>query len=116
MAYAIKQLFHINAPREKVYEAISTIDGLSNWWSTNTTGDAGKDGIIQFHFGEHGGPQMKVTNLKQNENVTWECVSTEGWDGHIFTFDLDENDGKTRVRFSHSIAKGKTDGSGILAR
>ncbi|MBI3259882.1 MAG: SRPBCC domain-containing protein, partial [Ignavibacteriae bacterium] len=21
---------------------------------------------------------------------------------HIFTFDLDENDGKTRVRFSHS--------------
>jgi len=32
----------------------------------------------------------------------WECVaSPHGWLGHHFHFSLDENEGKTRVRFSH---------------
>lgn len=103
MTYSIKHLFHINAPREKVYEAISTIAGLSGWWTATTAGNPEIGGTIQFRFGEYGGPQMKVTKLIPNENVTWECVpSSNGWDGHIFTFSLDENEGKTRVRFSQS--------------
>lgn len=99
---SIKNLFHIAAPGEKVYKAISTIDGLSNWWTTQTTGESKVDGIIQFRFGE-GGPDMKVKELKPNESVTWECVAgPEDWLGNIFTFNLDENDGKTRVRFEQS--------------
>lgn len=103
MNYSIKHLFHINAPREKVYEAISTIDGLSKWWTTKTSGNPEVGGIINFGFGEHQGPNMKVTKLVPNENVTWVGVpESHGWEDHIFTFALDENEGKTRVRFSHS--------------
>ena len=99
--YAIKHRFHINAPKEKVFEAISTINGLSNWWTTKTTGDASPGGVLKFHFGEMEGPQMKVIDLNPGEKLTWECVASPfGWTGHTFTFLLDENDGKTRVRFS----------------
>jgi uncharacterized protein YndB with AHSA1/START domain len=101
MSHAIKYLFHINAPREQVYQAITSIDGLSKWWTAESTGDAGKDGVIQFRFGGQG-PDMKVADLKLNEQVSWECVaSPHGWVGNRLSFMLDENDGKTRVRFAH---------------
>jgi uncharacterized protein YndB with AHSA1/START domain len=101
MTYSIKHLFHIDAPKQKVFEAISTIDGLANWWTAQTSGSTDVNGIIQFRFGEVG-PDMKVTKTLSNESTTWECVaSPHGWVGHTFTILLDENDGKTRVRFSH---------------
>ena len=74
MKYAIKHLFHINASKEKVFEAISTINGLLNWWTAKTTGDAAVGSIIHFRFAEMGGPDMKVTEAKPNEKISWECV------------------------------------------
>lgn len=101
MAHAIKHLFHISAPREKVYEALTNISGLGQWWTAETTGNAGEGGTIQFRFGGQG-PDMKVTSLQPNEKVSWECVeSPHGWVGNTLSFMLDDNDGKTRVRFAH---------------
>ena len=103
MTYSIKHLVHINAKRSDVCKAISTINGLSNWWTTKTSGNEKTGGIIQFRFGDFGGPDMKVTEVKPDESISWECVeSPHGWTGHTFTIKLDDNEGKTRVRFSHS--------------
>ena len=111
MTYSIKHLFHIKAAREKVFEAISTINGLSNWWTKETSGDASLNGTIVFRFGPHGGFDMKVSEYIKNEKITWTCVeSSHGWKGHFFTFILDENDGKTRVRFSHDGYESQDDG------
>jgi uncharacterized protein YndB with AHSA1/START domain len=100
---SIKHLFHINASKEKVFEALTTIKGLSGWWTNKVSGDAKVDGVIEFRFGDFGGPDMKVKEIKPNESVTWECVGkNDGWSGHIFTFKLDINDNKTRVRFEQS--------------
>ncbi len=102
MNHSIKHLFHIGAPKEKVFEAISTIKGLSNWWTTKTTGGNNINEIIQFTFGEMEGPTMRITEIIPNQKIKWQCVaSTHGWVEHTFTFLLDDNDGKTRVRFSH---------------
>jgi uncharacterized protein YndB with AHSA1/START domain len=100
--YAIKHLFHITASIEKVFEAISTINGLSNWWTIETSGKHTLGDIIQFRFACNGGPDMKVIELTSHTKVVWECIeSNHGWRGHIFTFLLDENVDKTRVRFTH---------------
>ena len=110
--YSIKHLFHIHASKEKVFEAISTIHGLSNWWTTKTSGSDAVGGVLTFHFGEMEGPQMKVIELKPNEKVSWECVKSPfNWDGNIFTFSLDENDGKTRVRFLENALSDEGDGN-----
>ena len=99
---SIKHLFHINASNEKVYEAITTINGLSNWWTKQTSGETNPGDTIQFRFGE-GGPDMKVIELKQKELVAWECVAgVSDWIGTKFHFHLDINDQKTRVRFEQS--------------
>lgn len=102
----INHLFHINASIEKVFEALTTIKGLSSWWTSTTRGDCLVGGIIEFRFGDFGGPDMKVKEIKTNESVTWECVGgPEDWVGHIFTFNLDSNEGKTRIRFEQSSWK-----------
>lgn len=101
--YSIKHLFHINASKEKVFEALTTIQGLSGWWTAATSGETKVGGILSFRFGDFGGPDMKVKELIPNESVTWECVGeNEGWQGHIFTFQLDTNENKTRVRFEQA--------------
>jgi uncharacterized protein YndB with AHSA1/START domain len=102
MAYSIKHLFHINAPIEKVFEAVLSINGLSNWWTSNTKGSETVGGIIEFRFGETG-LDMKITELIQNEKTGWECIGgIPGWIGNTLQFLFDENEGKTRVRFSHN--------------
>ena len=99
----IKHLLHINADTEKVFQAISTLDGLSNWWTTQTSGDSKLNGTIEFRFGDMG-PDMKVVLIVPNQTLVWECVGgADDWIGHQFRFDLDSNEGKTRVRFQQSI-------------
>jgi uncharacterized protein YndB with AHSA1/START domain len=103
MTQAIKHLFHINASKEKIFEALTTIKGLAGWWTLKTSGDTKLGGIIEFRFGDFGGPDMKVKELIPNESVTWECVGgPQDWMGHIFTFNLDMNENKTRVRFEQT--------------
>ncbi len=103
MKYSIKHLFHIDAPKEKVFEAISTIEGLSNWWTTQTKGGDGLNDTIQFNFGSSIGPEMKIVDLKPFEELIWECTASQHrWKRHTFIFSLDENEGKTQVRFSHN--------------
>jgi uncharacterized protein YndB with AHSA1/START domain len=102
MTYSSKHLYHIDAAQEYIFKAISTIEGLSNWWTVQTAGDTAVGGEIQFDFGDFTGPKMKVIASVPNSKVVWECIdSPHGWIGNTFTFLLDENDGKTRVRFSH---------------
>lgn len=106
----IKHLFHITASWEKVYQALTTIDGLANWWTAQTSGETKIGGIIDFGFGNQMVTKMKVTDLKPNELVKWECVGGfDDWIGTTVTFQLDENDGKTRVRFSHDSWKEASD-------
>ncbi|WP_282160775.1 SRPBCC family protein [Ulvibacterium marinum] len=103
MTYSIKHLFHIDAPRQNVFNAIATIEGLSNWWTVQTEGSSGLGKHIQFDFGDYKGPKMKIIELVADEKIVWECVASDhGWLGHTFVFSLDENEGKTRVRFSHN--------------
>lgn len=98
----IKHLFHIAKPRQEVYSLVSTIDGLAGWWTTDTSGDSSLGGTIDFKFGQHGGFTMKVVAQETDKLVTWEVVTgPPNWIGHQISFQLDDNDGKTRVRFSH---------------
>ena len=48
------------------------------------------------------GFQFEVVELIENKKIAWKCVEAAmPIEGHIMTYSLDENDGKTRVRFNH---------------
>ena len=100
--YCIKLQLLINASLEHIFEKLTSINGLQEWWTLQTTGDANKDGIIDFRFGEKHFIQMKVTETKPNEFVKWKCLQAdEDWIGTIVTFSLEKNNEKTLLRFKH---------------
>jgi uncharacterized protein YndB with AHSA1/START domain len=105
----IRHLLHISAPQHKVYEAISTIKGLKNWWTAQTTGSDTLNSTLFFRFGEMG-PDFKVTELVPAEKVKWQCTAgMPDWIGTTLQFTLDQNEGKTRVRFEHAGWKQESD-------
>jgi uncharacterized protein YndB with AHSA1/START domain len=106
----IKHLFHISSPRNKVYEAISTIEGLANWWTTQTSGKSEAGDVLEFRFGPQFLNKMKVVELVPDRSVTWECIEANpDWVGTKLSFQLDDNEGKTRVKFLHAGWKEASD-------
>ncbi|HTV27674.1 MAG TPA: SRPBCC domain-containing protein [Xanthobacteraceae bacterium] len=84
-----------------VYQALTTLDGLSGWWTTDTHGENKVGGVLRFRFGS-GGFDMKVLELKPAEHVLWQVVDgPEEWLGTKVSFDLKQNGDWTVVLFKH---------------
>ena len=99
----------INATSEKVYEAITTQEGLANWWAKQTIAKSEVGFVNIFTFGTFRN-EMKVTMLNPNRKVEWHCInSLEEWIGTNISFDLEEKNGRTILRFAHSGWKAITD-------
>ena len=100
MSHTIHHLLHINAPIDKVFIALSSIEELKLWYTTEVQGSSKLNEIIEFKFG---GVDFhtKVIELVANEKIVMECVATSlPLVGQKVTYELDQNDEKTRVRFS----------------
>ncbi len=66
---------HIHATPKQVFEALTTTDGLSQWWTTQVTLEPGTGGLIHFTFQGDFHPEMKQTALEPNVLVRWTCVA-----------------------------------------
>jgi len=98
----IKLLMHINSTKEKVFKALTESNELSEWYTTVVNGKFELNEIISFEFVNFAKFKFKVIAIIQNESVYLEIVESEfGNVGHIMKYDLDENDGKTRVRYTY---------------
>src|ERR1039457_5898501 len=73
---------------DDAYKALTTLEGLSGWWTNNTQGETKVGGVIQFRFGA-GGIDMKVLELDRNKRVLWQVVDGPAeWIGTTVGFDL----------------------------
>lgn len=98
----IKLLMHINSTKEKVFKALTESNELSEWYTTVVNGKFELNEIISFEFVNFAKFKFKVIAIIQNESVYLEIVESEfGNIGHLMKYDLDENDGKTRVRYTY---------------
>jgi len=89
------------ASPEKVYEALTTVDGLAGWWTDDTTGDAAVGGVIEFRF-PPGGFDMEVVEQRPSEHVSWKVVDgPEEWVGTTVDWELRQDDDMTIVLFKH---------------
>lgn len=97
----------IKSSSNKVYNAISTIGGLANWWTNEVEGEENIGGKITFRFrttaGELKGEMtMEVRELNPSKSVRWLCVDgPEEWVGTEISFDLSEQDGQIIIMFGH---------------
>jgi uncharacterized protein YndB with AHSA1/START domain len=94
----IRHRVGIKATPRKVYEAISTIEGLRHWWISETQGEARPGGVILFGFTD-----MKVVKSRPGKLVQWKCVrGPNEWVGTDVTFELKHKEGQTFVIFTHA--------------
>jgi uncharacterized protein YndB with AHSA1/START domain len=101
-----------NAPRTRVFAAISTIDGLRGWWTPITGGSPALGGQLRFEFtGLEECIIMQVDQMSFPDSVHWTCVMHTGleeWRGTQVKFALVERTAKTcDLRFRHVGLKPK---------
>lgn len=106
-------MFHIHhrigikASIDKVYNALSTVEGIAAWWTRDTTGtsDIGQTMALRFlslEGNELGSMLFEVKELAPNKQVRWYFHDGPAeWIGTEVTFELSEQDGYTIVLFSH---------------
>ncbi len=82
---------------DKVYQALTTVAGISGWWAEQTTGNPGLlGGVIETSTGL----DMKVTELDPGKLVRWEAVTgPAGWLGTSISWDLLQDGDWTIVMF-----------------
>jgi uncharacterized protein YndB with AHSA1/START domain len=86
---------------EQVCAALTTLEGLSGWWTEQTTGDTEIGGVIEFRFGP-GGFDMQVTELEPGHRVTWSVVDgPPEWVGTTVRWELRHDGDYTIVMFRH---------------
>ena len=90
-----------NASPERVYDALTTLEGLGGWWTETTTGDPGPGGVIEFRFAP-GGFDMEVTELDPGRTVRWRVVDgPPEWVGTDISWELRPDGDWTIVMFRH---------------
>lgn len=88
------------------YKALTTCKGLSAWWTDRITGASKVGGVLQFRFGERGGFDMKVLELRPNKRVLWQVIEGPAeWIGTNVRFDLKQEEDYTIVLFKHESWK-----------
>jgi uncharacterized protein YndB with AHSA1/START domain len=95
------------APLSKVYAALSTVKGVSGWWTEETAGDFKLGGTITVRFrslsGEEiGGMQFEPVKLDPDRAVHWRFTSgPPEWLGTEVTFSLSRAGDRTIILFAH---------------
>ncbi len=114
----IYQVIEVNAPAAKIYENLTTIEGLSGWWTKETSGNSDKGGEIRFGFGENFNI-VRVAGLTKGKHLVWEVIqsafpSGNQWAWTKISFTLtEEANNKTTIRFEHLGWRSITDFFGI---
>jgi len=87
----------IEAPIEKVYKTLTTVEGNQAWWDSHATGDAAHGGILTFFKHDF---RVETT---PNQRVRWTCVKgSPEWTNTEVSFDLVYKQDQTFVLFKHS--------------
>ena len=90
-----------SASPDEVYAALTTLEGLSGWWATDTKGQTEVGGTVEFRF-ELGPIDMKVLEVKPAESVLWEVTDGPAeWIGTTVRWDLKQAGDYTIVLFAH---------------
>jgi uncharacterized protein YndB with AHSA1/START domain len=86
----------IAAETARVFEALTTVEGIKDWWSSETHGDASEGGA--FRFREN---RLEVVHADPSLVVWHYSGPAEDWVGTEISFRVEWRDDQTFVLFSH---------------
>lgn len=83
---------------QTVYDALTTLDGLSRWWTETTSGNTDVGGVIKFQMGL----ALKVAELDPGRLVRWEVLDGPAeWVGTTIRWDLRQDGDWTTILLTH---------------
>jgi len=93
----------IKGSKKEIYAALTTNEGLSRWWTNDTSGAGDTGSVIKFRF-NGGGPDFEVTELQENSLVKWKHSGEmpPAWINTDISFQLTTEGEQTFVLFMHS--------------
>ena len=102
MAGPLMHLVTIDGDADRIYEALSTTEGLASFWTADSHAEPKVGSIAKFGF--HGPVlEMRVDELAPGKRVRWStnCGFPE-WNGTTVTWDIRQaKDGAHEVLFNH---------------
>ncbi|HMB74449.1 MAG TPA: SRPBCC domain-containing protein [Gammaproteobacteria bacterium] len=98
----IRHRVGIKGGADAIYRLLTTDEGLSKWWTTDTSGAGEPGSIIHFRFGNDG-PRFEVVELVADRRVRWRHHGDlpGAWMGTEISFELCPDDRQTIVNFKH---------------
>lgn len=91
----------IQSSPEKVYDALSSQQGLAGWWTRDTKATPEVGVVIHFRFDDDGFNDMKIVELAPGRRVKWTCVNgAKEWISTEFSLDFKRQDDATVVLFA----------------
>jgi uncharacterized protein YndB with AHSA1/START domain len=97
----------IEASAEKIYNSITTRDGLSRWWTPGAQATPELNSIARFPFGPAYYKEMKIVELIPTRLVRWTCIKgAEEWIGTIISFQLETGNRESLLQ-SHPEVSGQ---------
>ena len=95
--------FIINAPANKVFEGITTSEGLDNWWTKSSQENRIPGGIYNLYFGEQYNWRAIVTKYVLNKVFELQIIDAmPDWLDTKVGFVLTEKDNITEINFYHT--------------
>jgi uncharacterized protein YndB with AHSA1/START domain len=99
-------IFHdlpIKAPLDRVFEAVSTPQGLECWWAKRAAGRPFEGAEYELWFGPEYDWRAKVTRSAPGSEFELRMVRADGdWIDTYVGFRLEHREGTTWVRFYHT--------------
>jgi uncharacterized protein YndB with AHSA1/START domain len=103
----IRHQLIIEAPPEKIYNAITSQEGLASWWTPDVKAKPEINSVARFPFGPNYFKEMKIVELKPFEWVKWQCIQgAQEWIGTTLSFKLEPGSRETLLR-EHSEMTGQ---------
>lgn len=93
----------IDAPVEKTFQALSTLNGLKSWHTAHIDGKADLHGVLTFSGTGKPVFRWKIAQVEPNKKLVWECLEGPGDSvGTKVAYKLSKtDDGRTLVELSH---------------
>ncbi|MEQ1683963.1 MAG: SRPBCC domain-containing protein [Burkholderiaceae bacterium] len=96
----------IKSPREAVYQALATREGLAAWWTEDTQGESRVGELLKFRFSsagvEVGGFDIRVVELQPGQQVLWQVLDGPAeWVGTRIHWALKQEGEYCIVLFKH---------------
>jgi len=102
----ILHLLNIRSSASKLYEALTTSEGVQNWWTREAFLDNFVGGSGEFGFSAYGAGRITrvlIVSLVPSQRVEWRVTDSfrSEWIGTSISFELRQNKNEIQLHFAH---------------